>query len=252
MGAPKQRWTEEEEAALKAGILKHGLGKWRIISKDPEFSSILCLRSNVDLKDKWRNMNVTAQYGSRRLAGRKTQEIVKLDENPLAITEVVQIDEDILDVKPLDTINGPSQLSASKKSIPRLDNLVLEAITSLKEPTGSKRTNIAMYIEKEEMIFQMAIGFQGSILCTSTFPKDLVSKVKGFDSKWKIDQDGSDHLGGHISATKVSLTSCTQQNLSFGTSRAWTKVRMVLYVTVNIGLVKAASAGRQNDRPIHL
>ncbi|KAF9609918.1 hypothetical protein IFM89_019011 [Coptis chinensis] len=72
MGAPMQRWTEEEEAALKAGILKHGLGKWRIISKDPEFSSILCLSSNVDLKDKWRNMNVTTQYGSRRLAGRKT------------------------------------------------------------------------------------------------------------------------------------------------------------------------------------
>lgn len=50
MGAPKQKWTSEEEAALKAGIAKHGAGKWRTILKDPEFSSILCLRSNVDLK----------------------------------------------------------------------------------------------------------------------------------------------------------------------------------------------------------
>lgn len=50
MGAPKQKWTAEEEAALKAGVLKHGTGKWRTILMDPEFSSILRLRSNVDLK----------------------------------------------------------------------------------------------------------------------------------------------------------------------------------------------------------
>jgi Myb-like DNA-binding domain len=50
MGAPKQKWTAEEEAALKAGIKKHGAGKWRTILRDPEFSDVLSLRSNVDLK----------------------------------------------------------------------------------------------------------------------------------------------------------------------------------------------------------
>lgn len=50
MGAPKQKWTPEEEAALKAGVLKHGPGKWRTILKDPQFSGVLYLRSNVDLK----------------------------------------------------------------------------------------------------------------------------------------------------------------------------------------------------------
>lgn len=50
MGAPKQKWTAEEEAALKAGVVKHGPGKWRTILKDPEFSGVLYLRSNVDLK----------------------------------------------------------------------------------------------------------------------------------------------------------------------------------------------------------
>lgn len=50
MGAPKQKWTQEEEAALKAGVVKHGAGKWRTILKDPEFSGVLYLRSNVDLK----------------------------------------------------------------------------------------------------------------------------------------------------------------------------------------------------------
>ncbi|GMQ01126.1 hypothetical protein CsSME_00047881 [Camellia sinensis var. sinensis] len=50
MGAPKQKWTPEEEAALRAGVVKHGAGKWRTILKDPEFSGVLYLRSNVDLK----------------------------------------------------------------------------------------------------------------------------------------------------------------------------------------------------------
>lgn len=50
MGVPKQRWTSEEEAALRAGIARHGVGKWRTILKDPEFSSTLSSRSNVDLK----------------------------------------------------------------------------------------------------------------------------------------------------------------------------------------------------------
>jgi hypothetical protein len=50
MGAPKQKWTAEEEAALKAGVVKYGAGKWRTILTDPDFSTILRMRSNVDLK----------------------------------------------------------------------------------------------------------------------------------------------------------------------------------------------------------
>lgn len=52
MGAPKQRWTSEEEAALRTGVAKHGVGNWRTILNDPELSPILCYRSNVDLKVK--------------------------------------------------------------------------------------------------------------------------------------------------------------------------------------------------------
>ncbi|RZR91274.1 hypothetical protein BHM03_00019369, partial [Ensete ventricosum] len=50
MGAPKQKWTSEEEEALRAGVEKHGAGKWRTIQKDPEFSRCLSTRSNIDLK----------------------------------------------------------------------------------------------------------------------------------------------------------------------------------------------------------
>jgi myb proto-oncogene protein len=70
MGVPKQRWTAEEEAALRAGVARHGVGNWRTILKDPEFSSTLCYRSNVDLKDKWRNMNVVFTASSSREKGR--------------------------------------------------------------------------------------------------------------------------------------------------------------------------------------
>ncbi|KAK1396969.1 MYB transcription factor [Heracleum sosnowskyi] len=60
MGNPKQKWTAEEEEALRAGVAKHGTGKWKNIQKDPEFNHHLYTRSNIDLKDKWRNMSVSA------------------------------------------------------------------------------------------------------------------------------------------------------------------------------------------------
>ncbi|CAM8978785.1 unnamed protein product [Rhodiola kirilowii] len=60
MGNQKLKWTAEEEEALVAGIDKHGTGKWKNILLDTEFSSALKNRSNIDLKDKWRNMSVSA------------------------------------------------------------------------------------------------------------------------------------------------------------------------------------------------
>ena len=50
MGNPKQKWTAEEEEALRAGVAKHGTGKWKNIQKDPEFNHFLFTRSNIDLK----------------------------------------------------------------------------------------------------------------------------------------------------------------------------------------------------------
>ncbi|KAL2923800.1 Telomere repeat-binding factor 1 [Bienertia sinuspersici] len=155
MGAPKQKWTAEEEAALKAGVLKHGAGKWRTILKDPEFSGVLYLRSNVDLKDKWRNMSVmTTGFGSReksRVALKRApvqSASVKQEENLTSASDVPQSDEEIPDVKPVVASSAPLQISTgSKRSIVRLDNLIMEAITNLKEPGGSNKTSIASYIE---------------------------------------------------------------------------------------------------------
>ena len=50
MGAPKTKWSVEEEDALKRGVKKYGPGKWRLIQKDDVLGKTLNLRSNVDLK----------------------------------------------------------------------------------------------------------------------------------------------------------------------------------------------------------
>ncbi|XP_051184447.1 single myb histone 6 isoform X2 [Lolium perenne] len=156
MGAPKQKWTAEEEAALKAGISKHGTGKWRTILKDPEFSSILRYRSNVDLKDKWRNMNVTVNAsGSREKvratpttpAVKKLRCAPKQESTSAAAAAIMPVvsdgDEEMAEAAPLLTISAPG------KSLSRLENIILEAVKTLNEPTGSYKTAIANYIEEQ-------------------------------------------------------------------------------------------------------
>ncbi|CAA6665361.1 unnamed protein product [Spirodela intermedia] len=147
-GCPKQKWRPEEEAALKAGVLKHGAGKWRTILKDPEFSDVLHARSNVDLKDKWRNMSVTANgWGSRergRIVLKRSHHARKLEDNSMALT-TIDDNDGIVDVKPLRISN--ERITTTKRTSTRLENLIMEAITSLKEPTGSNKTAIALYIE---------------------------------------------------------------------------------------------------------
>lgn len=43
-------WSADEEAALRDGVRKYGVGKWREILDDAELSTPLILRTNVDLK----------------------------------------------------------------------------------------------------------------------------------------------------------------------------------------------------------
>ncbi|XP_010444623.1 PREDICTED: telomere repeat-binding factor 2-like [Camelina sativa] len=152
MGAPKQKWTPEEEAALKAGVRKHGTGKWRTILSDPEFSLVLKSRSNVDLKDKWRNISVTALWGSRKkakLALKRTLPATKPDDNNTAVSIVALANDDerAKPTSPGRSGGGSPRASASKRSITSLDKIILEAITNLKELRGSDRTSIFMYIE---------------------------------------------------------------------------------------------------------
>ncbi|CAH2064582.1 unnamed protein product [Thlaspi arvense] len=144
MGAPKQKWTSDEETALKAGVLKHGTGKWRTILSDPEFGSVLKSRSNVDLKDKWRNISVTALFGSRRkakLAHKRTPSSGANQDadNTTALTIVA-------------LANGPTSPPPVPFEGPFTseDKIIFEAITNSKKPCDKK--SIWRYIEDNFMM----------------------------------------------------------------------------------------------------
>ncbi|WMV14871.1 hypothetical protein MTR67_008256 [Solanum verrucosum] len=157
MGAPKQKWTSEEEAALKAGVAKYGVGKWSTILKDPEFAAVLRSRSNVDLKDKWRNLHVMASgWGSRhrgKIVSKSVQPTPKHDDNTL-VSCVGENDIEILDVKPLASTGTGDVLKdvGTKKPLSRLDDLILESIAKLKESRGSSRNAISSYIEDSHVM----------------------------------------------------------------------------------------------------
>jgi len=74
------RWTPEEEKALREGVKRHGMGRWKYIKTDPEFSQCLTNRSNVDLKDKWRNILV-AQGDKEKPSVRKERKRQQQQQN---------------------------------------------------------------------------------------------------------------------------------------------------------------------------
>ena len=55
--AARVRWSVDEEAALRAGVARHGEGNWALIWRDAELAPrFMPCRDNKDLKDKWRNI----------------------------------------------------------------------------------------------------------------------------------------------------------------------------------------------------
>ena len=56
----RRHWTRTEDDALRRGVRKYTLKNkamtWMGILKDPEFHEVLRARNNIDLKDRWRNL----------------------------------------------------------------------------------------------------------------------------------------------------------------------------------------------------
>ncbi|KAJ7535166.1 hypothetical protein O6H91_12G021700 [Diphasiastrum complanatum] len=171
MGAPKQKWTPEEEAALRAGVEKYGPGKWRAIQKDSKLGPCLVSRSNVDLKDKWRNMNGSPN-GHGHSRARKVKKLMEaIPVKPLAIMPA----EEEADTAPvISEVEAASANRTERRSLgARYDELVVQAILTLKEPNGSSISEIAGYIEERRRV-------------PSKFRRLLTSKVKSLALQGKL------------------------------------------------------------------
>ncbi|XP_071706336.1 telomere repeat-binding factor 4 [Rutidosis leptorrhynchoides] len=158
MGNPKQKWTPEEEEALRAGIAKHGTGKWKNIQKDPEFNHLLYSRSNIDLKDKWRNMSVSSSGQGPREKSRtpKAKSSTDAPTTPLAITHtpgssaIVLADPSSADVSV--HMDDASKCLLDGKTASKYNAMIYEALSTLKDPNGSDTSAIVSFIEKRHEV----------------------------------------------------------------------------------------------------
>lgn len=145
MGNQKQKWTQEEEEALKAGVKKHGTGKWKNILKDPEFAPFLTNRSNIDLKDKWRNVSISTGQISKdksRAPRIKQSTAIALHITPISAVPISVVEDDAVD---------PSH---EGRNAPRYDSMIFEAITDIKDPNGSDVGAIVRFIEQRHKVPQ--------------------------------------------------------------------------------------------------
>lgn len=150
MGNPKVKWTSEEEDALKAGVAKHGTGRWKNILRDAEFAPVLINRSNIDLKDKWRNMCIyTAAQGSKdrsRVARAR----------PMAITALVPSTAQSLPAITSgfenEAIDDPPKSPQEGSNAPNYNDMIFEAMSSTKGSNGSDLGAIVGFIEQRHEV----------------------------------------------------------------------------------------------------
>ncbi|KAL4194521.1 hypothetical protein AMTRI_Chr05g69050 [Amborella trichopoda] len=191
MGAPKQKWTSDEEDALRAGVDKHGAGKWRTIQKDPEFSQWLSARSNVDLKDKWRNMSVSAGgQGSRekpRIPKVKGVPSLPYSSSPTTSAPLAQ------DVVPLAVIEPSKSLQDGKAPQLRYNSMIIEALSAMRDPHGCDINSIACFIEERNEI-------------PPNFRRVLTAKLRRLVAQEKIEKIQSNYkLKNPSSSIKTSF-----------------------------------------------
>ncbi|VAH78451.1 single myb histone 4-like isoform X1 [Triticum dicoccoides] len=182
MGAPKQKWTSEEEEALRRGVLKHGAGKWRTIQKDPEFSPVLSSRSNIDLKDKWRNLSFSASgLGSRDKQRVPRPKAPSSSPSPSPQLLLLPATNNVAEASPPEDCEKSPQ--DDKTPSPKLySSMILEALGELKEPNGSEVTTICNFIEQRH---EVQPNFR-RLLCAKLRRLIGVNKVEKIDKSYKL------------------------------------------------------------------
>ncbi|CAI9280974.1 unnamed protein product [Lactuca saligna] len=150
MAKERQKWTPEEEKALFDGVGKHGQGKWKVILTDPQFASALANRSNIDLKDKWRNVSVNRDKVRTPLLEGITTNPPMNYPKPLSVVHLLDYGG----------MSVPSSSTMDEKPPPIYEKLILEALSSIGDPNGSNTNAILSFIEKN---FPMPENFETSV-----------------------------------------------------------------------------------------
>ncbi|CAL1399761.1 unnamed protein product [Linum trigynum] len=145
MGNQKQRWTEEEEGALLAGVSKYGPGKWKNIIKDPDFAPLLTHRSNIDLKDKWRNMCANNGSIERSKRGRVKNPIVRITSFAKSSAPAENVDA---------IIDNALEIAADGKKDAGYIAMVYEALSEINDSNGSDLSTILDFIEQRHVVPQ--------------------------------------------------------------------------------------------------
>ncbi|GLJ05401.1 hypothetical protein SUGI_0017620 [Cryptomeria japonica] len=211
MGAPKQKWTSEEESALRKGVEKYGAGRWRTIQKDPEFGQCLAARSNVDLKDKWRNMSVSASgQGSREriripkkaIAAVPFQSLTPEATPALAIEAAPSTSTDNLVSRKIST-NG-------RTPIPRYEDMIVEALTAMQDPNGNDVITIASYIEQRHEVPQNFRRLLSSKLKRLATQDKIVKILQNYKLKSSI----ADLKPASFESTNISDSSYQHSNIT--------------------------------------
>ncbi|KAK7294388.1 hypothetical protein RJT34_17277 [Clitoria ternatea] len=189
MGNQKQKWTQDEEDALIAGVEKHGPGKWKNILKDPQFAPFLTSRSNIDLKDKWRNLSVS--NGSQ--GSKDKSRVPKLKPSPATTTTTTTVQNAapsplfLQNASSDVAVSDPSQNDQDVKNPPRYNAMVFEALSTLKDSNGSDINAIVSFIEQKHQVPQ---NFRRAL---STRLRRLVNqgKIEKIQNCYKIKKDTS-------------------------------------------------------------
>ncbi|XP_057547453.1 telomere repeat-binding factor 4-like isoform X1 [Amaranthus tricolor] len=187
MGNPKQKWKPEEEEALRAGIAKHGHGKWKLIKEDPQFYEFLSSRSNVDLKDKWRNIY------KERIKITKPKTIQDGPASSLISKSDVTLPGSAVHQLPADHFkDGSANGIPDAKNVPRYDEFIFEALSTVREQPGLDIVSLVAYIEERMEVPQ-------------NFRKHLGGRLRRLVRQGKLDKvDGLFSLKNNYVHTNAS------------------------------------------------
>ncbi|KAG7589905.1 Linker histone H1/H5 domain H15 [Arabidopsis suecica] len=212
MGNQKLKWTGEEEEALLAGIGKHGPGKWKNILRDPEFADQLIHRSNIDLKDKWRNLSVAP--GTQGSTNKARPPKVKEEGPAVAIDDITNPPPNTIPTIPPPPNRRilPSELTPDEngntvvdtKNVPRYDGMIFEALSALADGNGSDVSSIFHFIEPRHEVppnFRRILSSRLRRLAAQS-KLEKVSTFKSLQNFYKI----PDPLGAKKPAPKTKET----------------------------------------------